>query len=402
MTNLHSINSIDRTLLRRAFLAGALGLAWMALACPAQALLPPPSPDGGYPGNNTAEGDFALFSLTSGVLNTAIGCLALNNNTSGGYNTANGSNALFQNTSGNNNTATGSAALATNTSGGSNTATGANALISNRGSVNTATGADALYHNVTGWFNAAMGSQALFSNTTGLSNTANGYQALFSNITGGSNTATGVQALYRTIGGGNIALGFQAGVNLTTGANNIDIGNAGVAGESNKIRIGRQGMHNGTFIAGISGVAGTGNHVVVNAMGKLGVVTSSVRFKEDIKPMDKASEAIHALKPVTFRYKKEIDAERAPQFGLVAEEVEKINPDLVMRDAEGKVYTVRYEAVNTMLLNEFLKEHKKVEQLESTIASLAATVKEQAAQIQKVSAQLELSKSASQTVLNNQ
>jgi hypothetical protein len=138
-----------------------------------------------------------------------------------------------------------------------------------------------------------------------------------------------------------------------------------VAGESNKIRIGRQGMHNGTFIAGISGVAGTGNHVVVNAMGKLGVVTSSVRFKEDIKPMDKASEAIHALKPVTFRYKKEIDAERAPQFGLVAEEVEKINPDLVMRDAEGKVYTVRYEAVNTMLLNEFLKEHKKVEQLES-------------------------------------
>src|SRR4030095_10556278 len=165
-----------------------------------------------------------------------------------------------------------------------------------------------------------MGYQALFNNRTGLSNTANGYQALFSNITGGGNTANGVQALYRTTGGSNIALGFQAGVNLTTGDNNIDIGNTGVAGESNKIRIGRQGTHNGTFIAGISGVAGTGDHVVINAMGKLGVATSSARFKEEIKPMDKASEAIHALKPVTFRYKKEIDAQRAPQFGLVAEE----------------------------------------------------------------------------------
>jgi hypothetical protein len=214
-------------------------------------------------------------------------------------------------------------------------------------------------------------------------------------------------------------------VNLTTGGNNIDIGNAGVAGESNKIRIGRQGTHNGTFIAGISGVAGTGSHVVVNAMGKLGVAASSARFKEAIKPMGKSSEAILALKPVTFRYEEEIDPEGVPQFGLVAEEVEKVNPDLVVREAEGKVYTVRYEAVNAMLLNEFLKEHSTVQELKSTLAKQQATIaqqrkdfeanaaqqqkeiqavtaslKEQAAQLQKVSAQLEASKPAPQVVKN--
>ena len=263
--------------------------------------------------------------------------------------------------------------------------------------MNTANGTEALYHNTTAFFNTAMGSQALFNNTTGLSNTANGYQALYFNQTGGSNTATGVQALYRTTGGGNIALGFQAGVNLTTGGNNIDIGNAGVAGESNKIRIGRQGTHNGTFIAGISGVAGTGSHVVVNAMGKLGVAASSARFKDDIKPIDKASEAIHALKPVTFRYKKEVDPEGIPQFGLVAEEVEKVNPDLVVKDAEGKVYTVRYDAVNAMLLNEFLKEHvtSRLEATPRSKSKLSAYCG-----IQKVSAQLEASKPAPQVVNN--
>src|SRR5215510_13140403 len=209
-------------------------------------------------------------------------------------------------------------------------------------------------------------------------------------MTSGSNTATGVQALYRATGGGNIALGFQAGVNLTTGNNNIDIGNAGVAGESKKIRIGRQGTHNGTFIAGIAGVTGTGNHVVVNAMGKLGVATSSARFKEDIKPMGKFSEAIHSLKPVTFRYKKEIDPEDSCQYGLIAEEVAKVNPALVLPDKEGKPYAVRYDAVNAMLLNEFLKEHRKVEKLEAVVATLVTTVKEQAGQIEKVSAQLEV------------
>ena len=331
-----------------------------ALSSFTQAVNPPP--DGGYPGQNTAERENALFNLTTGDLNTA----------------------------------TGSQALLLNTIGGSNTATGANALFLNgSGSVNTANGAEALYHNTTAFFNTAMGYQALYNNRTGLSNTANGYQALFSNITSGSNTANGVQALYRATGGGNIALGFQAGVNLTTGNNNIDIGNTGVAGESNKIRIGRQGTHNGTFVAGISGVGVSGSQVVVNAMGKLDVATSSARFKEAIKPMDKASEAIHALKPVTFCYKEGLDPEGIPQFGLVAEEVEKVNPDLVMKDVEGKVYTVRYDAVNAMLLTEFLKEHRKVEQMQKQIDALIAG-------LQKLSAQLEVSKPVAQMVVNNQ
>ena len=405
--------------LKRAIPFFVVALAWLGLLPIAQALLPPPPPDGGYPNGNTAEGERALFNLTTGVGNTAVGFEALFdntnghantatggqalwNNTSGEANTATGRSALVRNTTGDGNTATGAGALADNTTGGSNTATGREALRLNRGSLNTAMGSLALYNNTTAFFNTAMGYQALFNNRTGLSNTANGYQALFSNITGGSNTANGVQALYRSTGGGNIALGFQAGVNLTTGGNNIDIGNAGVAGESNKIRIGRQDTHNGTFIAGISGVAGTGNHVVINAMGKLGVAASSARFKEEIKPMDKASEAIHALKPVTFRYKKEIDAERAPQFGLVAEEVEKINPDLVVRDAEGKVYAVRYEAVNTMLLNEFLKEHKTVQEQGAMIALQQKQIEALTAGLQKVRAQLELNKPASHTVLNNQ
>jgi uncharacterized coiled-coil protein SlyX len=243
-----------------------------------------------------------------------------------------------------------------------------------------------------------MGSQALYSNATGLSNTATGYQALFSNATGGSNTANGVQALYRATGGGNIALGFQAGVNLTTGSNNIDIGNAGVAAESGKIRIGKQGTHNGTFIAGISGVAGTGPHVVVSANGKLGVAASSARFKKAIKPMDHASQAIHRLEPVTFRYNEELDPNGIPQFGLIAEDVEKVNPDLVVRDEDGKLMTVRYEAVNAMLLNEFLKEHRNVAEQQSTIAELRTTVAQQqkqiealAATVRKVSERVELS-----------
>jgi hypothetical protein len=357
-------------------------LACFVLSSFTQAVNPPP--DGGYPGQNTAEGENALFNLTTGEFNTATGY-----------------NALTRNTTGDLNTATGSQALLLNTIGGSNTATGANALFLNgAGSVNTANGAEALYHNTTAFFNTAMGYQALYNNRTGLSNTANGYQALFSNITSGSNTANGVQALYRATGGGNIALGFQAGVNLTTGNNNIDIGNTGVAGESNKIRIGRQGTHNGTFIAGISGVAVSGTQVVINAVGKLGVVTSSVRFKEDIKPMDKASETIHGLKPVTFSYKKELDPKGIPQFGLVAEEVEKVNPDLVVRDAEGKVYTVRYEAVNAMLLNEFLKEHGKVEKLETTVARQQKQIEALTEGLQKVNAQLELSEPEPRTVLN--
>src|SRR5207248_6099022 len=186
-----------------------------------------------------------------------------------------------------------------------------------------------------------------------------------------SNTAMGIQALNNnTSGSNNTALGALAGQNLTTGNNNIDIGAnvLGTAGESGKIRIGKQGTQNGTFIAGIFGVTMTGSPVVVSSNGKLGISgTSSARFKTAVKAMDKASEALLALKPVTFRYKEEIDPDGIPQFGLVAEEVEKVNPDLITRDEEGKPTTVRYEAVNAMLLNEFLKEHRKVERLEGIV-----------------------------------
>ena len=203
-------------------------------------------------------------------------------------------------------------------------------------------------------------------------------------------------------------MGAGAGDNLTTGDNNIDIGNEGFAGEANTIRIGTSGDQTKTFIAGISGTAVTGVAVRVSSSGQLGTVPSSKRFKDEIKPMDKASEAILALKPVSFRYKHEVDPEGTPQFGLVAEEVEKVDPALVARDAQGKVYTVRYEAVNAMLLNEFLKQHRNVQELEATVAqqqkdikALNASLREQASQIQKVSDQLELSKSAPRTVSNN-
>ena len=198
--------------------------------------------------------------------------------------------------------------------------------------MNTANGRDALYSNTTAFFNTAMGFQALYNNRTGLSNTANGYQALYLNTTGGSNTATGVQALYQTTGGGNIALGFQAGANLTTGSDNIVIGALGAAGEASTIRIGKPGTQTRTFIAGIRGVTvPSGVGVIVGSNHQLGTVQSSKRFKEAIEPMDKTSEAILALKPVSFRYKREFDPDRIPQFGLVAEDVEKVNPDLVVR-----------------------------------------------------------------------
>jgi hypothetical protein len=239
----------------------------------------------------------------------------------------------------------------------------------------------------------------------------------------GGNTAEGFNALLQalrgnTTGNDNIALGSNAGGNLTTGSNNIEIGAnvLGAAGEANTIRIGKSGTQNKTFIAGVSGkTVASGVGVIINSNGQLGTVLSSARFKEAIKPMDKASEAVLQLKPVTFRYKHELDPDRIPQFGLIAEQVEKVNPDLVARDADGKVNTVRYEAVNAMLLNEFLKEHKafveehrKVQEQEATIAqlksgmeALIATVKEQAAQIQKVSAQVEMSRSTPQMALND-
>src|SRR5438552_11854666 len=277
------------------------------------------------------------------------------------------------------------------------------------GDHNTATGGAALLFNTDGTGNTATGRAAMGFGTTGSINAATGWQALFNN-TGDENTADGAFALYsNTTGGGNIALGFNAGINLTTGDNNIDIGNEGVADEANTIRIGASGDQTRTFIAGISGTAVTGVAVRVSSSGQLGTAPSSKRFKDEIKPMDKASEAILALKPVSFRYKHKIDPEGTPQFGLIAEEVAKVNADLVARDARGEIYTVRYEAVNAMLLNEFLKEHRKVQEQETTIAQLkngmerlATHLKEQDLKIEKVSAQIEASKPAPQMVSNNQ
>ena len=271
-------------------------------------------------------------------------------------------------------------------------------------------------NNTSGSENTANGAFALYHNTTGHDNAANGQAALVNNISGNDNTADGVTALdNNTTGSNNIAVGSTAGFNLTTGDFNIDIGNGGAAGEAFTIRIGDVETQTRAFIAGIFAVPVTGTGVVVDSDGQLGVAASSQRFKDEIKPMDKASEAILALKPVTFRYKHEIDPKRIPQFGLVAEEVENINPDLVVRDNDGKPYSVLYEQVNAMLLNEFFKAHRKVEeqgrkaqQQEATITdlgsamaqqqkqlrALTASVKEQAAQLQKVNAQIELSKSA--------
>ena len=389
----------------------ALVLTCFAFATTTQAQLPSPTPDGGYPNGNTAEGDGALASVTIGSNNTAIGFDALGLNTTGSDNTATGLEALLSNTDGALNTATGFQALQANTDGNGNTATGADALLDNTtGSDNTATGGGALLNNNTGTDNTATGNSALESNSTGSQNAGYGRGALGQTTSGSHNTAAGYQALVRNkTGVNNVGLGFDAGFNLTTGSNNIEIGAnvLGVAGEANTIRIGKQGTQKSTFVAGIFGTPITGSTVVVNSSGRLGVATSSARFKDQIKPMDKASEAILALQPVTFRYKHELDPDGVPQFGLVAEQVEKVNPDLVARDEDGKVTTVRYEAVNAMLLNAFLKEHqraveehRKVEEQGASIAQLKKQVEALTATVQRVSDQVALSKPSPQLVAN--
>jgi hypothetical protein len=266
---------------------------------------------------------------------------------------------------------------------------------------NMAVGADTLC-NMMMLGNTPYGCNALEENTTGIRNTAIGLYALKDNTMGNNNTAIGFLALFYAKGSNNIALGSLAGDYHESGDNNIYIGHKGMESEEAQIHIGQPGVHTGAYIAGIRNAAVTGSPVLVGIGGKLGVMMSSARFKEAIKPMDKASEAILALKPVTFHYKKEVDPDGIPQFGLVAEQVAKVNPDLVARDEDGKAYTVRYDAVNAMLLNEFLKEHRKVQELEANAAKQQKQIEALTAGLQKVSAQLELSKSAPQTVLNNQ
>jgi hypothetical protein len=227
--------------------------------------------------------------------------------------------------------------------------------------------------------NTAVGGAALY-NTTGDANTAIGLNTLFHNTTGTGNTAVGNIALFgNTTGSNNIALGFGAGFNVTESDNNIFIGNPGPAGPvAGAIFIGDPSIQGFTVIAGIFGATTAGGiPVYIDSNHRLGTATSSQRFKEAIKPMASSSETLYALKPITFRYKKEIDPTGITQFGLVAEDVLNVNPDLVARDKEGKPYSVRYDQVNAMLLNEFLKEHKTVEQLQATVAELKATVAQQ-------------------------
>ena len=359
----------------------------------------PAGPQGpqGAPG---AQGPAGVGVVITNPENTAVGDQALANNAGQG-NTATGSYSLGSNTTGNFNTATGDAALRLNTTGVDNTATGASALWRNStGNYNTAAGVGALTNNVAGAGNTAVGYQTLYNNTAGY-NIAIGYQTLQNNTTGAANTAIGYQALRsNTTGAYNVALGATAGQNQTTGISNIYIGPYGAEGVP--------GENYACYISNIMNqISSGGTPVYVNSWNKLGTLTSSRRFKEDIKPMKNASEVLFALRPVTFRYKKEFDSHGIPQFGLIAEDVEKVNPDLVVRDKGGNVNTVRYEQINAMLLNEFLKEHKafieeqdKVKKLEAGLASLLATVKEQAAQIEKVSAEIQ-SRKPIQTLARN-
>jgi hypothetical protein len=350
--------------------------------------------------SNTAVGALAMLLNTSGFENVANGTDALLNNASGSYNDAVGVFALLNNIDGSFNNAFGNAALGQNFHASDNTAIGDLALANNdvtKNNVayfNTAVGAQTLFSNTDGNSNTAVGWQALYFNDTGNFNTANGGFTLFSNTEGDRNTATGWASLSSNVSGrANTAIGSDAGTNVFTASNVTCIGaNVGGADVSDTTWIGN--------IYGTTTVSATTLPVVVSDGGQLGTAPSSGRFKKEIKPMESASEVILALTPVTFRYK--ADTKGTPQFGLIAEEVEKVNPDLVVRDTEGKPYTVRYEAVNAMLLNEFLKEHHQVQDLKAIVAEQQEQIKGLTAGLQKVSAQLEVNKPSPQTVLNNQ
>jgi hypothetical protein len=331
--------------------------------------------------------------ICDGNENTALGQSALVNNTGSG-NTAVGYQALQDNTFGGTNTAIGESALNNNVNGYGNTAIGADALSSNVNLYdNTAIGAGALQNDTGGWQNTATGSNALNADTSGKRNTATGSGALQNNVSGDHNAAIGYEALANSTGPGNVAVGSEAGAALTTGNGNVCLGAfvRGVAGESNTTRI-----------RNVYSSVASDRAVYVTSDNKIGTLVSSRRFKEDIKPMDKASEAILALKPVSFRYKKDIESNGSIMFGLIAEDVEKADPDLVTRNEKGEAEAVRYDAVNAMLLNEFLKEHKTEQEQGATIAELKKQIAVLTAGLQKVSVQLEVSKPATQTVQNNQ
>ena len=408
-----------------------------------QAVVPPP--DGCYPGFTTAEGCNALNFLTTGAgntgvgwyslfsagtanfntgvgagtlvlntadSNTAVGAAALLLNTTGSLNTAVGTDALVFNDNGARNTAVGAFALFSNTGGmdrgSDNTATGYQALFSNIGDVtntgilNTATGSQALYSNTVARFNCGFGVQALFSNTIGEDNNAFGYQALFNSVNGFANSGFGKFALLSSVDGQqNSAFGNSALVNNVHGNQNTAIGvasGANIDGNGNvcigAFVPGEAGVNNTTYIRNVNTLVqpiamGTDGVTVRLSDGRLGHGVSSRRYKRDIKPMDKASEALYALKPVTFRYNNKIDPTQTLDFGLIAEEVAEVNPELAVRDGEGKISNYRRDAINAMLLNEFLKAHRKMEQQEVTIAQLKTDGATQQAVISDLKKRLE-------------
>jgi hypothetical protein len=339
---------------------------------------------GGQGGFNTAIGAGALFSNSTGVDNTAAGYQALYSNTIGGSNTALGLDAMYKNTTGNENTATGYQALSYNLSGSDNVATGVSSLFSNTtGSNNTALGFGVLFGNATGSSNTAAGFEAMRKNKTGIDNTAYGTNALYAD-TAGSNTAIGYEALKdNTSGKNNVALGWEAGLNVKTGSNNIDIANPGVAtdgevADNGVIRIGTQSptstLQTTTFIAGIYGNSSvTGLEVVVDSTGQLGTMSSSERFKTDIAPMASSTGKLEQLRPVTFHYKS--DTHGTLRYGLIAEEVATVYPELVVRDTTGRIDGVRYDELAPMLLNELQKQQQKLAAEDALISQL---VKQQA------------------------
>lgn len=353
-------------------------------------------------GSNTAIGDDALASDTSGSNNTASGTFALIFDTSGSNNTAAGSGALFENDAGNENTADGASALGNNTSGSDNTATGYQALLINTtGNDNTADGSLALARNSTGAKNTAIGEGALQNNVSGTSGTAVGRGALNQNSTGGRNVGIGQHALYgNTTGHNNIGIGVNAGDNLTTGSNNIEIGSEGAVSDGKTIRIGES--QTATYIAGIGGAAVTGADVVINASGRLGIVASSARYKHDIRDMGATSDGLMKLRPVTFKYND--DRQGTRQYGLVAEEVERIYPELVTYGADGRVETVRYSMLTSMLLNqvqraerERLRQDDSITRLSRELAETQVAARNQATEFARRLAALERAMAARDT-----
>jgi hypothetical protein len=373
-----------------------LVLVTFALSSVTPAVSPPP--DGGYQGYNTAEGQNALFSRTTGLWNTALGAFTLFGDTTGNGNTAVGVNVLRNNVVGGFNTGVGLNALFTNNGdptlgqGSNNCAVGAYALFTNTtGNHNTANGTFALFANNTGTDNTAIGGAALQQNAMGAGNTAIGEAALNENTSGSFNTAVGTAALLVANGDSNTVVGSGAGGNVS-GANHVICIGQGVAGAN---------VSDSCYIGSIWNQPGGSQPVYINSDGKLGLQVSSRRFKDEIKPIGDASGIIYALSPVSFRYKSEIEPTRPRGFGLIAEDVEKVSPDLVTRGADGKVNSVRYDQVNAMLLNEFLKAHRRMEEQQKQIDDLTTQLKQQARQLQNVSAQVGFNTHSLRVTVNN-